>query len=98
MPRRQAQELFVGLDGVVVLLELELDVPLGRQHFGRLLAVLDGRVQLAQRFLALAFQVQRDGAGQRRRYRLSIGPKPGRVRSVFPWVHGYQLPLVERML
>ena len=54
-----AQQLLVGLDRVVVLLQLELDVALGGEDFGGLLAVLDGRVQLAQGFLALAFQMQR---------------------------------------
>ena len=58
VPRRQRQQLLVGLDGVVVLLQLELDVALGGEDFRRLFAVLDGRVQLPQSFLALAFQMQ----------------------------------------
>ena len=61
---RHAEQLLVGLDGVVELLQLKLDVALGGQNLSRFLAVLDGGVHLAQGFLALAFQMQSDRARQ----------------------------------
>ena len=88
MLRSRAQQLLVGLHGVVILLQLELDVALGGVHFRALLAVLDGRVQLAQSFLALAFQMQRDRSRQRRRYRLCVSgsPMPRPFFSFHSWL------------
>ena len=93
MLRSRAEQLFVGLHGVVILLQLELDVAFGGVDIRALLAVFDGRVELAQSFLALAFQVQGDGSRQRGRYRLSVSGSRRRV-CLFLSTHGCQLPFV----
>ncbi len=93
----QREQLLVGLDRVVELFQLELDVALGGEYFGRFLAVLDGGIQLAQRFLALSFQVQRDRLRQCGRYRLARGAQR-RICSVLTSAHGCQLPFVDGML
>lgn len=67
MARRGLQQLLVSLDGVVVLFQLELNMPLRREDLGGLFAGFDSRIQFFQRFLALAFQVQRNRLRQRRR-------------------------------
>src|SRR5580700_2694225 len=51
--RRQGEQLLIGLDGIVVLFQLELDVSLGGENFSRLFATLDGGVKLAERVLAV---------------------------------------------
>ena len=58
MLRSRAEQLLVGLHGVIILLQLELDVAFGGVDIRALLAALDGRVELAQSFLALTFQMQ----------------------------------------
>ena len=93
MLRSRAQQLLVGLHGVVILLQLELDVAFGGVDIRALLAVFDGRVELAQSFLALALQVQGHGSRQRRRYRLCVSGSRCRV-CLFLYTHGCQLPFV----
>ena len=54
----EGKQLGIAFRGILVLLEFELDVAHCRAKLGSLTGVRDGALQLLQRFLALAFQVQ----------------------------------------
>ena len=67
MRGREFEQLGVAARRVVVLVQFELDVSARGKQIGSLLARVEGVIQLLERVLQLAFEVQRDGLGHRRR-------------------------------
>ena len=100
--RRQRQELLIALNGVLILLQLVLEMALGGINLRALFAIFKRRVQFLQRVFMLAFEVQRHRPRQRGRdWRdcLSASGLRRGLRSCLMYcAHSYQLPSVVGML